>query len=232
MNYTGQPQGLFPFHLYLNAFQPKSTFAREGQEGGNRDVQTGAKWEDKKFGEDIIKSFEVVGMGDLVNQLSFIHPDDNNVDDKTVIEVQLPHPIAPNQSITFRIAFHDRFPEVAARTGYKRGFLPAGQWFPKVGVWWKHTWNYHQFHAFTGFFADFGTYDVRVTLPSNFHVGATGVRTDETANSDVTKTVVLKAEDVHDFAWTAHPTAKIVEDGVTISSGTLLPVSKQIDVSH
>jgi len=220
-NYTGLPQDRLPLHLYLNAFQPKSTFTREGYEGGNRDVEIGAKWEDKKFGEDMIKSLEVVGMGDLTSQLRFIHPDDNNADDKTVVEVQLPRWVAPNESITFKIAFHDQFPEVVARTGYKRDFLLAGQWFPKIGVWWKNAWNCHQFHATTEFFADFGTYDVKVTLPSNFNVGATGVQIAETANADGTKTLVFKAEDVHDFAWTADPGTKIVEDTVQMSSGTV-----------
>ncbi|MGD0010485.1 MAG: M1 family metallopeptidase [Terriglobia bacterium] len=220
-NYTGQPQDRLPFHLYLNAFQPKSTFTREGYEGGNRDVQIGAKWEDKKFGEDVIKSFEVAGMGDLTGKLHFIHPDDDNADDRTVVEVQLPRPVAPNERATFKITFHDQFPEVVARTGYKRDFLLAGQWFPKVGVWWKNAWNCHQFHATTEFFADFGAYDVKVTLPSNFNVGATGVETADTANADGTKTLVFRAEDVHDFAWTADPTTKIVEDTVTISSGTV-----------
>ena len=220
-NYTGRPQDRLPFHLYLNAFQPKSTFTREGYEGGNRDVQIGAKWEDKKFGEDVIKSFEVAGMGDLTGKLRFVHPDDDNADDRTVVEVQLPRPVAPNERATFKITFHDQFPEVVARTGYKRDFLLAGQWFPKIGVWWKNAWNCHQFHATTEFFADFGAYDVKVTLPSNFNVGATGVETAETANADGTKTVVFRAEDVHDFAWTADPTTKIVEDTVTISSGTV-----------
>ena len=94
-NYTGQPQDRLPFHLYLNAFQPKSTFTREGYEGGDRDVKIGAKWEDKKFGEDVIKSFEVVGMGDLTGKLRFVHPDDDNAEDRTVVEVQLPRPVAP-----------------------------------------------------------------------------------------------------------------------------------------
>jgi hypothetical protein len=220
-NYTGQPQDRLPFHLYLNAFQPKSTFTREGFEGGNRDVKIGAKWEEKKFGEDVIKSFEVVGMGDLTGNLHFIHPDDDNAEDKTVVEVQLPRPVAPNESITFKIAFHDQFPEVVARSGYKRDFLLAGQWFPKIGVWWKNAWNCHQYHATTEFFADFGTFDVKVTLPSNFNVGATGIQVAENANSDGTKTLEFKAEDVHDFAWTADPGTKIIEDSVTISSGTV-----------
>ncbi|HEY2121169.1 MAG TPA: M1 family metallopeptidase [Candidatus Acidoferrum sp.] len=220
-NYTGQPQDHLPFHLYLNAFQPKSTFTREGFEGGNRDVKIGAKWEEKKFGEDVIKSFEVVGMGDLTGNLHFIHPDDDNAEDKTVVEVQLPRPVAPNESIKFKIAFHDQFPEVVARSGYKRDFLLAGQWFPKIGVWWKNAWNCHQYHATTEFFADFGTFDVKLTLPSNFNVGATGIQVAENANSDGTKTLEFKAEDVHDFAWTADPGTKIIEDNVTISSGTV-----------
>jgi len=220
-NYTGQPQDRLPFHLYLNAFQPKSTFMREAFEEGNRDVPIGAEWKDKKFGSDVIKSFEVVGVGDLTGKLRFIHPDDDNADDQTVVEVQLPRAVAPKEKITFKITFHDEFPEVVARTGYKRDFLLAGQWFPKIGVWWKNAWNCHQFHASTEFFADFGTFDVKLTLPSNFNVGATGVQTGETANADGTKTLVFRAEDVHDFAWTADPTTKIVEDAVTISSGTV-----------
>ncbi|HMD42969.1 MAG TPA: M1 family metallopeptidase [Candidatus Acidoferrum sp.] len=220
-NYTGQPQDHLPFHLYLNAFQPKSTFTREGYIGGNRDVKIGAKWEDRKFGEDVIKSFEVVGMGDLTGNLRFIHPDDDNAEDKTVLEVQLPRPVAPNEKITFKILFHDQFPEVVARSGYKRDFLLAGQWFPKIGVWWKNAWNCHQYHATTEFFADFGTFDVKVTVPSHYNVGATGVQVAENTNADGTKTVEYKAEDVHDFAWTTDPSTKIVEDTVTISSGTV-----------
>ena len=221
INYTGQPQDRIPFHLYLNGFQLKSTFIREASERGNRDVERGSRWEDKRYGENVIKSFDVLGMGDLAGQLRFIHPDDDNVDDKTVVEVHLPRPVGPNESITFKISFHDQFPEVVARTGYKRDYILAGQWFPKIGVWWKNAWNCHQFHASTEFFADFGTYDVKLTLPANFNVGSTGVQTSESPNDDGTKTLTFKAEDVHDFAWTADPTTRIVEDSVLISSGTV-----------
>ena len=34
-NLTGQPQDTFPFHLYLNAFQPKSTWMHEAHRDGN-----------------------------------------------------------------------------------------------------------------------------------------------------------------------------------------------------
>src|SRR6202035_2995146 len=112
---------------------------------------------------------------------------------------------APNESITFKIAFHDQCPEVVARTGYKRDFLLAGQWFPKIGVWWKNAWNCHQYHATTEFFADFGTFDVKLNVPQRYIVGATGVQTAEQLQSDKTKTLSFHAEDVHDFAFAASP---------------------------
>src|ERR1700689_3476956 len=90
-NLTGQPLDTFPFHLYLNAFQPTATWVREGKREGtrNQDFDT---WDPQSYGASEIKSFEVVGQGDLTAQLQFIHPDDNNKDDKTVGQAHLPKP--------------------------------------------------------------------------------------------------------------------------------------------
>ncbi len=210
-NLTGQPLDRFPFHLYLNAFQPKSTWVHEAHRDGNfRTTSFEDTWNPKDNGSNDVTSLEVVGMGDLTKQIKFISPDDNNPDDKTVFEVQLPRPVQPGEDVVFKMKFHAVFPEVIARTGYKRTFLLAGQWFPKVGVWWHGAWNCHQFHALTEFFADFGTYDVKITLPRNYIIGSTGVQIGQTENSDGTKTVAFHAEDVHDFAWTADPNYKVV----------------------
>lgn len=219
VNHTGQPLDRFPFHLYLNGFQPKATWITEAHRDGQRDFGGDTGWDAKKTGANDIQSFAVDGMGDLKSQIRFIAPDDGNPDDRTVFEVQLPRPVLPGASVTFRIGFKATFPEVVARTGYKRDFLLAGQWFPKVGVWWKGQWNCHQFHAATEFFADYGTYDVNLTLPKAFHFGATGVVTGEKENGDGTKTVSVHAEDVHDFAWTADPRYVVTEDDVQLPSG-------------
>src|SRR5271157_5542725 len=199
-NLTGQPLSRFPFHLYLNAFQPKSTYAREGHRDSSFRSSQFESWDPEDYGSNEVTFFEVVGMADLTKQMKFISPDDGNPDDKTVFEVQLPHPVAPGQNVQFKLTFRAKFPEVADRTGYKRTFLLAGQWFPKVGVWWHGAWNCHQFHALTEFFADFGTYDVKITLPKNYVIGATGVQTSDIDNGNGTKTVAFHAEDVHDFA--------------------------------
>src|SRR5580700_11585304 len=48
-NLTGQPQDTFPFHLYLNAFQPTATWVREGKREGTRG-QDFEKWDPKSYG--------------------------------------------------------------------------------------------------------------------------------------------------------------------------------------
>jgi hypothetical protein len=209
-NLTGQALDHFPFHLYQNAFQPKATWVREAKRDGSRDTAYD-KWDPKQYGSEEIKSIEVVGQGDLTPQLHYIAPDDGNKDDKTVIDLRVPKPIAPNAYVQFKIAFHNQMPETQARSGWKRDFLLGGQWFPKVGVWWHGAWNCHQYHATTEFFADFGVYDVKLTVPQYEVIGASGVQVSDVANSDGTKTVTYHGDDIHDFAWTVSPRYKVHE---------------------
>jgi hypothetical protein len=223
-NLTGQALDTFPFHLYLNAFQPTSTWMREGKREGTRG-QDFEKWDNKSYGAEVIKSFEVVGQGDFTPQLQYIHPDDDNKDDRSVVQVRLPKPIPPDGYVQFKIKFHDQFPETLERTGWNRDFVLGGQWFPKVGVWWHGAWNCHQFHAYTEFFADFGVYDVKLTVPQNEVVGGGGIEVSSVNNSDGTKTVTYHGEDIHDFAWTASPHYLIYNDTF---QGSMGPVKLRI----
>lgn len=220
-NLTGQPLQTFPFHLYLNAFQPQSSWMTEVRLNGTRGTQAGTAWNPKHFGSITVTKFEVEGAGDLTGKMGFIHPDDNNANDKTVFQVTLPEPVAPGESVVFHMAFNDVMPEVVERTGYKRNFYMVGQWFPKVGVWWKGAWNCHQFHATTEFFSDFGTYDVKLTVPRDEVVGAGGDLVGTTTNPDGTKTLEYKSAAVHDFSWAASPHFTDVEDSWTGSAGTV-----------
>jgi len=220
-NLTGRPLDTFPFHLYLNAFQPTSTFLREVRLYGTRGTGPEAGWDPKRFGSITVKSFKVAGVGDLTPQMEFIQPDDHNPDDRTVFQVHLPKPVPPGADAEFEISFHDQLPEVIERTGYKRDFFMVAQWFPKVGVWWHEAWNCHQFHATTEFFADFGTFDVKVTVPQNYVLGATGDQVASVLNPDGTKTVTYHAEDIHDFSWTADPHYHPVEDSWAGSAGAV-----------
>ncbi len=217
-NLTGQPLTSFPFHLYLNAFQADSTFTSETHFGGGIRASDAANvYEDKNKGSIAITHLEADGFGDLTSKLHFIAPDDHNANDRTVAEVTLPHAVAPGESISFRMSFHDQFPEGVARNGYKRDFLMGGQWYPKLGVFWHGAWNCHQYHATTEFFSDFATYTVHLTIPGNYTVGASGVPVDDHINADKSRTLGFYAEDVHDFAWAASPHFTVT-DGTYLSS--------------
>ncbi len=213
-NLTGQPQQTFPFHLYLNAFQPKSTWVAEAR----RD-NPGHEWKPEQYGSITVDRIAVTGMGDLAGKMQFVHPDDDNAEDRTVMQLTLPKPVLPGADVQFVMSFADKLPEVVARTGYLRDFFMVGQWFPKVGVWWKGAWNCHQFHASTEFFADFGIFDVQITLPQNEIVGAAGDLISSVNNPDGTKTLAFHSEDVHDFSWAASPSFQVIEDSWTGSAG-------------
>ncbi len=143
---------------------------------------------------------------DLLAGAGFIQPDDGNPDDETVLRVPLPQPVEPGGTITLQIDFSAQLPRVFARTGYRNEFHLAGQWFPKIGVLEERGWNCHQFHNNSEFFADFGRFDVRITVPSPYVVGATGALQGEPEPApDGTTTYHYVQDDVHDFAWTADP---------------------------
>jgi hypothetical protein len=196
------------FHLYLNAFKnEKSTFFRES--GGEL---RGDKFLPGQWGWVDVNEMKLAGGEDLTPKIEFTHPDDDNADDQTVIRVPLDKPLKPGEKIELDIKFTAQLPRVFARTGYWASFALVGQWFPKIGVWEavgeRHRaqagWNCHQFHANSEFFADFGNYDVSMTVPSIYKgkIGATGALKSERENPDGTVTYNFAQDNVHDFAWT------------------------------
>ncbi len=215
-NPSDAPVSELQFHLYLNAFSGmNSTFMKEsGPRVRGQDIEN-ADWGWVKV--DSLKTSEGV---DLRGGMEFIHPDDDNAQDSTVARVPLPSPVPAHGTIVLDLAFRSRLPRVIARTGYGEDFIMAGQWFPKLGVYevpgqrfaTQPSWNCHQFHSRTEFYADFGVYDVSITLPSSYIVGATGVLEREEDHPDGTKTVSYHAEDIHDFAWTASPHFVVLND--------------------
>jgi len=205
-NLTGQPLTSFPFHLYLNAFRPQSSFTSETHfTGGIRDSESADDYPKEKMGSIEIAKISADGFGDLKSAMQFTAPDDGNMQDHTVAVFTLPHPLAPGETITFRLAFHDQFPLSIARNGYKRDFIMGGQWYPKPGVFWHGAWNCHQYHSTTEFFSDFGAFNIHLTVPQRYVVGASGVPTGVQNNADGTKTLGFYGEDIGDFAFAASP---------------------------
>lgn len=180
-------------HLYLNAFESRDTvFMRESG---------GALRGDRFAGEGGIELTEVrlAEGADLLAQA-----DDEVIrGDRTQMRVPLPEPVEPGASIELVTQFVSRLPPVFARTGYSGSFHMVAQWFPKLARREADgTWATFPFHGHGEFYADFATYDLTVTTPAGFTVGATGEQVDERRDGDAVTRRFL-AERVHDTAFAA-----------------------------
>ncbi|HET7221332.1 MAG TPA: hypothetical protein VFJ02_24925, partial [Vicinamibacterales bacterium] len=206
-NIAAIPAPTLQFHLYYNAWRnTRSTWMRERLLAGDDEI---ASRPESDWGWIDVTSLKIVRANgapvDVTASLRYIAPDDGNSDDRTVAEIPLAAPVAPGETINVQIAWSARVPRTFARTGAIRNFYFIAQWFPKIGVFQDAGWNCHQFHAATEFFADFGIYDVRLTVPEGWTVGATGLERNRRTEADGTTTHQYYAEDVHDFAWTTSP---------------------------
>jgi hypothetical protein len=207
-NVSGSALSTFPFHLYWNAFRNNLSTSARGE--GRRSARlTSERERERGYGYIQVRSIRLVDGNDtdLTPSMKYIAPDDGNPDDRTVMEVKAQSPVAPGATVRFKIEWTSRIPYGdVGRAGWVHDYFFVVQWFPKIAVWWKGEWNAHQFHPWTEFFADYGVYDVRLTLPRRgFVVGATGRLQEKTDDPEGTETYRFVQEDVHDFAWTASP---------------------------
>lgn len=195
-----------PLHLYLNAFKgPQSIFVKEG----GLDASPARLSDAHAWGYTVLRDVQMEGRT-LQGHYG---------EDETVYWLRLPRPVFPGETIQLEIKWESRFPRIVDRSGWsgpspgKSSFLMAAQWYPKVGVYQANQWNCHAYHANTEFFADFGTYDVELSLPNALLLAHTGTQTNFKTQADIPRdpripeNVIWKlhAEDVHDFAWAVAP---------------------------
>jgi len=198
------------FHLYYNAFKnTQSTFNKERSGSsflGPIDVENNP-WAWSK-----IETIKDAKGNDLSNTMQYIQPDDDNATDETVLEVGLKEAVLPNSSAEITFEWKAKIPFKSARTGYNKDFFFFAQWFPKVGVYEpagtryavEGQWNCHQYHSSGEYYSDFGVYDVYLTVPKDYVVGASGALINKTENTE-NDTWYFRAEDVIDFTWTTSP---------------------------
>jgi peptidase M1-like protein len=227
-NTSANPTSHLRFHLYYNAWRnTRSTYVREEILAGNTEIaerpESDWSWIDVTSVKLIRQNGAPV---DVTSNLRYVAPDDGNADDRTVAEIPLTAPVAPGQTINVQITWSSRVPRTFARTGAIGNYYFLAQWFPKIGVLQDDGWNCHQFHAGTEFFADFGIYDVRLTVPTGWIVGATGAERSRRDEGNRTTTHNYYAEDVHDFAWTTSP--DYVEQTERFEHATLPPVTLRL----
>ena len=228
-NISSRPASELRFHLYYNAWKnTRSTWMRE-QVLARRAALADRPAEN--WGWITVTSMRLPATGaiarvDLTDRLRHVAPDDGNPDDQTVLAVPLPQRVNPGETIEVEIEWTSKIPRTFSRTGAIGDFFFIAQWFPKVCVLEDSGWNCHQFHAGTEFFADYGVYDVQLTVPTGWVLGATGARRTLQDNDDGTTSHRYVQEDVHDFAWTTSP--DFLERTATFEHDTLPTVEMRL----
>jgi len=145
--------------------------------------------------------------------------------EETTLHATLAHPIPPGGSTTLDMEWITQIPRLTRRGGWlsSEGIeYSMAQWYPKLAEYDRAGWHNDEYVS-REFYGVFGTFDVDITLPGRYIVGATGTlqnpqevgcgyelgAVDTTilypATGEGTKTWRFHADDVHDFAWTADP---------------------------
>ena len=192
-------------HLYWNAFRnTRSSWLTQRQLAGDNALGAAAESAFGYTNVTALKQLNADGSETDLPRLRHISPDDQNRDDRSLAAADLPVPVQPGETLRLRVSWTGRFPRNFDRTGAIGTYFFVSQWFPKLGVFGDGGWTAHQFFANSEFFSDFGRYDVRMTVPAGYIVGATGVEQSRSPSGD--RITYRYVEDhVHDFAWTASP---------------------------
>ncbi len=218
VNYTNNsPDTLHSifFHLYYNAFQPGSMMDERSRAIISRPVVDRiAKLPPDEWGFYNIGNVTVQGkpMKALVTG--------------TIMRIDLAQPLLPGESTTISVPFHEQIPRVIRRGGWMTSDgveYSMSQWYPKVCEYDNEGWQIQEYIA-REFYGVWGEFQVALTLPSRFTVGATGECTnplevkhgyDQIASGVKegliapdpgvagTTTWHFHANPVHDFAWVA-----------------------------
>lgn len=192
------PIDSLPMHLYLNAFSHDRSSWYRSTPGARFTLDRTLRRHEDPWGWSEPTS---IRQGGVELDWQPIAPDDGNALDRSLIEVTLAEPLAPGETLTLEVEWDGRLPTAAARTGGHGDFFFGAQWFPKIaGIRPDGSFNRHQFHGPTEFFADFADYDVRVGVPHGWGFVATG-RGGLERSEGATDWHHYRQRAVIDFAW-------------------------------
>jgi hypothetical protein len=229
-NPGGIPAYSIRLHLYWNAWRTtSSTWLRQRALAGlntTLDERVAADFGWQQVTELRLINEDGSPGADMLPTFRYIAPTDQNASDRSLAAADLPIAVAPGQSVRFAVSWNAQVPRTFARTGGIGQYFFLAQWFPKLGVFEGDGWVARQFFANTEFYADFGRYDVRLTVPRGWVVGATGREVSRTDAGESTTIHRYAQDDVHDFAWTTSP--DFVEHTAKFEHPTLPPVSMRL----
>ena len=207
------------YHLYFNAFQPQSMMAERNRQLPDPDGRVVPRI--FHLGPDEIGYHRVESLTQDGQPVSYEVTD-------TVLRVDLAQPILPGEETVFEMAFRSQVPLQTRRSGrdnHEGIDYSMSQWYPKLAEYDRRGWHADPYVG-REFYAPFGTFDVRITLPAAYTIGSTGTlqnpdtighgydrpgRYAPTVGASSSSAPVdsltwhYRAEDVHDFAWAADP---------------------------
>ncbi len=151
------------FHLWPNAFKnDKTAFTDQALENGetkfyfsNREQRGYINRLDFRVANNTLKTED--------------HP--QYID---IIKVNLPAPLLPNQATEITTPFHVKLPANFSRGGHTGHSYQVTQWYPKPAVYDRTGWHPMPYLDQGEFYSDFGSFDVRITVPEGYVVAATG----------------------------------------------------------
>ncbi len=95
----------------------------------------------------------------------------------TTMRVDLRRPLAPGQFLDLDIGWRFTVPDYGAgRMGRDGTLYELGQWYPRMAVYDDvRGWNHEPYIGGGEFYLEYGRFDVALTVPADYVVGATGV---------------------------------------------------------
>lgn len=228
------------YHLYNNAFQPRSEMDLRLQNIKDPDgrMVNKIKVDGKEVKESRISKLQP-------NEVGFLHVSNFKQDGEnaivkeveTILEVTLAKPILPGKSTIFTLDFDGQVPVQIRRSGRnnKEGIeFSMAQWYPKMAEFDFEGWHADAYVA-REFHGVWGNFDVKINIDKEYILGGTGYLQngneighnyqDENFEVKISKkqktlTWHFIAPNVHDFTWAADK--NYIHDVVTTSFGTTL----------
>ena len=151
------------FHLWPNAYKNDSTaFAKQQIKSGSRRF-VNADEEDRGFIDSL--NFLVDGIKAKW---------ENHTDWIDIAKIMLPNLLLPGKSVIIETPFFIKLPLVFSRLGHSGKHYEITQWYPKPAVYDHKGWHPMPYLNMGEFYSEFGIFDVKITLPKDYRLMATG----------------------------------------------------------
>ena len=158
--------GRIYYHLWPNAYAGKnSAYAQQKLRNGS----TRFHFSDPADGGAI----DSLNWTDAATGISLLSAYEG--DHRDVAYLVLPTGLAPGQTITLATPFRVKIPKSFSRLGRVGESYQITQWYPKPAVYDRAGWHPMPYLDLGEYYGEFATYDVKLTLPANYTIGATGV---------------------------------------------------------